>query len=227
MRGAGDQRAGQGQALALAARERHAALADQCVVALGQALDEVVGLGGLGRRDHHVLRVGRLAAAGSGDGRATLEAKEDVVADRGGKEEGILAHEADVPAQLGQRELTHVDAVEHHPAHAHVVEAGDQGHEAGLARAGGAEEGHDLVGADVEGDVVQHRASGVVAEGDVLEAHPTLGVGEGERGRGTFEHPRRVEHLEEAARRGDGLGATVDQGNRDSASVGPAGAPRR
>ena len=45
----GEQRPGQGDALALAAREREAALADHRVVAVGQLEDEVVGLGRPGR----------------------------------------------------------------------------------------------------------------------------------------------------------------------------------
>ena len=44
----GQQRAGDRQALALAAGERQAALADAGVVAVGQALDELVGLGAAG-----------------------------------------------------------------------------------------------------------------------------------------------------------------------------------
>ena len=45
-----EQRAGDREALALAARERRAALADERVVAVGQALDEVVRVGRPGRR---------------------------------------------------------------------------------------------------------------------------------------------------------------------------------
>ena len=45
----GQQRAGDGDALALAARERQAALADARVVAVGQLGDEAGGLGALGR----------------------------------------------------------------------------------------------------------------------------------------------------------------------------------
>jgi hypothetical protein len=50
-RGVGQEGAGDGHALALAARQLDAALADQGVVALGQAQDEVVGAGLLGGRD--------------------------------------------------------------------------------------------------------------------------------------------------------------------------------
>ena len=48
MGGVLEQRPGDGQALALAARQQPAPLADHRVVALGQRGDEIVGLGGPG-----------------------------------------------------------------------------------------------------------------------------------------------------------------------------------
>ena len=50
-----DERPRDGDALALAAAEREAALADDGVVALGEGFDELVGLRGLGRRAHLVV----------------------------------------------------------------------------------------------------------------------------------------------------------------------------
>ena len=55
----GDQRAGDGDALALAARQAAAALADDGVVAFGQLEDEVVRAGELRRRDDALDRHGR------------------------------------------------------------------------------------------------------------------------------------------------------------------------
>ena len=52
------QRAGDGDPLALPAREAAAALSDDRVVALGQLEDEVVRARELGRRDHLVRRQG-------------------------------------------------------------------------------------------------------------------------------------------------------------------------
>ena len=52
----GDQRARDGDALALAARQARAALADDGVVALGQLEDEFVRAGELRRRDHPLHR---------------------------------------------------------------------------------------------------------------------------------------------------------------------------
>ena len=107
------QRAGDRDALALAARERVAALADDRVVALGQLPDEVVGAGrGRGRDDLVERRVG--PAVG------------DVVADRHREQERLVEHHADVVAQARQREVAHVVAVDAHRAVGHVVEAREQ-----------------------------------------------------------------------------------------------------
>ena len=54
----GDQRAGNGDALALAARKRRAALADDGVVAFGQFEDEVVRAGERRRGDDPLHRHG-------------------------------------------------------------------------------------------------------------------------------------------------------------------------
>ena len=72
--------------LPLAARERDAALADHRVVALGQALDELVRL--REPRDALDLGVGQLR-----------QAERDVVPHRGGEEERILRDDADLAAQ--------------------------------------------------------------------------------------------------------------------------------
>ena len=49
-------------------------------------------------------------------------------------------------------DLAHVGAVDQHRALARVVEAGDQRHQAGLARARGADQGHRAPGLDLEVD---------------------------------------------------------------------------
>ena len=76
---------GDGQALALAAAEPHASLADQGLVAVGQTLDELGGVGGLG---------------GLGDPRLGCPAIAigDVLGDRAVEEEDILLDDAQ---QLG------------------------------------------------------------------------------------------------------------------------------
>jgi hypothetical protein len=84
------QRAGDGDALALAARQALAALAHQRVVALRQAQDEVVGMGGAGGGDD-------LVAGGVG------LAVGDVLGNGAEEQEGLLQHQADVAAVVGHR----------------------------------------------------------------------------------------------------------------------------
>ena len=84
-----EERAGDGQALALAARERAAALADDGVEAVRLAGDELDRLGAFERLDH--LLVG-------GVGAADLE----VLADGAGEQHRLLEHHADVAAERGR-----------------------------------------------------------------------------------------------------------------------------
>ena len=100
--GVGQDGPGDGDALALAARQREAPLADLGAVALGQRRDELVGAGEAGRP----LDVD-LVGVGVGEG--------DVGGDRVAEQERVLEHEADGPAQLEQRHVPHVDAVEARP----------------------------------------------------------------------------------------------------------------
>ncbi len=75
-----------GEALALSARQRHAPLAHHRVVAVGQALDEVVQLRRFGCANDIVT--GRICR--------TLG---DVVIDRGGEHKDVLEHDTHVPAE--------------------------------------------------------------------------------------------------------------------------------
>ena len=90
-------------ALALAARQRHAALADRRVVALRQALDELVGKRLLGRAPH--VGVGRLRPA-----------EPDVVGGGRTEHDGILRHQRDAPAQLHRVGIRDAHAVERNHA---------------------------------------------------------------------------------------------------------------
>src|SRR5688500_10572246 len=79
---------------------------------------------------------------------------------RGGDQVVALEHEAEglapQPRQLVAAERRHVLAVEEVLAAAGPVEAAEDVHERGLARARGAHDGDELAGADVEVDAVQH-----------------------------------------------------------------------
>ena len=99
--GVGEDGAGDGDALALAARQREAALADDGAVAVGQVDDEVVGAGEAGGP----LDPARAAASGSAKAMlaATVSAKRNVSS----------KHDADAPPQVVRaRSGAHVDAVE-------------------------------------------------------------------------------------------------------------------
>jgi hypothetical protein len=50
----------------------------------------------------------------------------DVFGDGGAEEEGILQHDADMPAQAVERHRAHVDAVDADRTRSRVVEAGQQ-----------------------------------------------------------------------------------------------------
>ena len=96
--GVGEQGAGDGDALALPAREAAALFAHQGVVAFGQFADEVVGSGQLGGVHYGFNRGG-----GVGNG--------DVLAHAAVKEQVFLEHDAHLAAQLGGVDEADVDAV--------------------------------------------------------------------------------------------------------------------
>ena len=158
-----DERPRDRDTLALAAAEREAALADDRLVALGERLDEVVGLRGLRRRPD--LLVARLGPA-----------EADVLGDRRAEEERVLVHDADVPAQVGQLQVAHVLAVDEHGAAARVVEPRHEIGQGRLAAASVADERDGVAGRDLEAHASQHRPVDV-AEPDVVEGDGTGGAG--------------------------------------------------
>ena len=88
-----------GDALLLPAGELHAALADERRVALGEARDEVVGVGGAG------------GGLDLGVGRGALSVA-DVLGDRAREEHRLLRDDADLTAQPLRIEIAQVAAVE-------------------------------------------------------------------------------------------------------------------
>ena len=100
----GEDRAGDRQPLALAAREREAVLAEQRVVAVGQLADEVVGAGELARRARSRSCVGVALAAARGE--------REVLPHRVAEEERLLEHEPDLAAERAEPHVAHVVAVD-------------------------------------------------------------------------------------------------------------------
>ena len=92
-------RPGDRHALALAAGQARAAVADDRVVAVGQRADEVVRVGRPGRGDH--LGLGRVEAP-----------VQDVLADRAAEQRRLLRDETDLPAQARDGDVAHVEAVD-------------------------------------------------------------------------------------------------------------------
>ena len=151
--------AGQRQPLPLAAGQRQALLAD----ARGQAPREVVDE----LRLRHPQRLGHVGVGGVGP------AEGEVLADAHREQRRVLEGGGDDAAQLGQRQVAHVDAVQGDPAGGDVVEPPDQRGERRLARSGGADERDGLAGLDVEVDAVEHRRRRArIVEADALEPQP-------------------------------------------------------
>ena len=115
-------RAGDGDALLLAARKLQPALADLRVVAVRQALDEVGDL-------RHPRRLAHLGVGG------VPASVADVVADRVVEEHGVLRDDADRGAKALLRHVADVLPVDQDAPAGHVVEAEEQPRDRRLARA--------------------------------------------------------------------------------------------
>ena len=174
------------QALALASRQAHAALAHHRVVALGQLGDEPRRLCRLGRRVDLLLGGVRTAIR-------------DVLAHRAREEHRVLEHHAQLRAQARERHVAHVLAIEQHRARRHVVEARHQVDDRALARARRAEDRHQLPRLGHEVHPAQDLPLAArVAEAHAAKLHPALEPGQG-RGAGLVGHLHLgVEQLEDA-----------------------------
>src|SRR6266702_6916061 len=122
-RGLADRRPGDRDALALAVRERHAALTQHRVIALRQRLDEA---GGVGETRRRLDRFRRGARSDVGD----------VVAHRRGEEQAVLKHHAHLRAERRERVLAHVARVDQHAPRGGVVQPEHEARECGLTASG-------------------------------------------------------------------------------------------
>ena len=201
--------AGDGDALALPARERVATLADHGVVAVGQAVDEAGGTGRLGR-GHDLFEGGVRSAVG------------DVVPDRHGEEEGLVEDDADVGPQAGEGEVAHVVPVDPDGAAGGVVEAGQHAGHGGLAAAGAPDQCDGLARVQVQVQVAQDLPRSVVArlgeqavvgvgEADVVELDVALAIDEVDRVGSVDDGGLLVDDLVNPVGRGRGALAHHDQ----------------
>ncbi len=130
--------------LTLTLTQTTATLPKNGIVAITQARNELIGTRQLGRRNH--LLIGRLGAAVA-----------DVVHHRVAKEESVLQHHADLPAQRPQLYITHIHAVDGHAALRHVIEARQQVDHGRLACTRGADNRNRLPGLRHKVHVPEHR----------------------------------------------------------------------
>src|SRR5579884_825820 len=156
-------------ALALAAGQPDAALANYGVVAFREFLDEVVSQGGLGRQHHGVLCYTRLSIR-------------DVVADGVVEQHGFLGNDADLRTQGRKGDVANIFAVDQQAPGIHVEETRDQVHQSALSSAARANHREHLAGMHFEVDFAENiarlRIGRVVAERDVFENYALAEPGE-------------------------------------------------
>src|SRR5471032_2345291 len=178
------QRAGDRDALALAAGQALSALTDHRVVGLRQAQDEFVRVRGARGGDDLFARRFRFAVG-------------DVLGDGAEEQEGLLQHEADVAAVVRHGEGADVDAVEHDGAFGDVVEAADQVDQRALAGTRVADQADHFAGLDVERDAAVDGAV-AVAEAHFAQRDVAFDLADLDRV-GRFRHRRHVvENIEDA-----------------------------
>src|SRR5438093_11791701 len=190
-RGLADRRPGDRDALALAVRERHAALTQHRVIGLGQRLDEAGGVGETRRRLDRVLRGARSAVG-------------DVVAHRRGEEQAVLKHHAHLRAERRERVLAHVARVDQHAPRGGVVQPEHEARECGLTASGRPHESDAPPRLDVAVDLLQRLPPRLVREVHALEPDRAAQC---RRGHGAGEIPHvgsAVEEIEHALPRGRG-----------------------
>ena len=134
-------RPGDGQQLPLPLRKILAVAGDRGVIPLGQASNERVGVGQLGRSHHLLIGGVQLAEA-------------DVVRNGAGEQVGVLQHHCQRPAQVRLLDAAHINAVVGDAPVGHVVEPVNQVGYGGLARAGGAHKGNLLAGFCIKADIL-------------------------------------------------------------------------
>ena len=197
-------RAGDRDALLLAAGEAEAALADDGVVAVGQRGDRVVDLGGAGGVLD--LVVGRVRPR-----------EAQVLAHRGVEQVGLLRDDADRVGQRVEGQLAQVDAVDRAPRPARGRTAARRGSPSDVLPAPVSPTSAVRVpGGDGDVDVAQ-RPLVAVAEPDAVEAHLAAHVAPASRVAG-LDVDRQVEVLEDAVEQRD---RGLDVHRHATAATGP------
>ena len=149
------QRAGDAQALLLAAGDVRAALLDIGVIAVRHGGNEFIRT-----REH--AGVTELLVRG------VFVAPAEIFGDRTRKQLVFLQHHGNGVAQRLQIIIAHVHAAERQPAAGDIVQTRDELHERGLGRARAADDADRLAGTDVQINVIEHL---FVRLGGVDKAH--------------------------------------------------------
>ena len=162
--GSFEERAGDGEPLALAAGEEPAAFADAGVETFRVALDEFQRLGALGGVAHF------------GDCGVGL-ADAQILGDRAVEQQRLLKHHADIAAQPGERQRPDVHAVDGDEARLRVEGAVQERERGGFAAAGRADQSDAVAGQRGEAQIRDGCALAVIGERHVAKfdqpAHAT------------------------------------------------------
>ena len=189
--GVAEQCAGDGNALALSAREHHPALADDRGKAIGHFLDEFQGLRRLRSLCHFVAR-----CAGKAVG--------DIVEYRFVKKYCLLGYDAEQAAKANQIELPGVYTVQGDRPARNIVEPRKQVEDRCLATSAGAHQRHNFAFRNGKAHVVDHFvAASWIGEANAGEPDVAFELrrNAGRNGRQLFR--RRVEYCEYPIRRGE------------------------
>ena len=197
-----EERPRDGDALALAAGQLDAALADERAHAVRQILDKIAARREC-RLEHIFVRGVRPAVA-------------DVLHDRAMKQRNVLRHDADGFPQALLRHPRDILAVDQDAAVLHVIEALQQREQRRLAAAGAADQADALAGPEGEVQVLENLLAVAIAEVDVLE----FDAGAAPRQRRRFGMVAQIVRHQQCRQRlrkaGDMLG-DVDQRDREIA----------
>src|SRR5215468_4616723 len=150
------KRAGDSDALPLAARKFDSAFADDRVVALLEAFDEFVAMGDAAdfpNLTHRRVRLG----------------EPDVFGDRAVEEEIVLEHDSEIGAVIAQLDAGQFAPVDPDPAGFGPVEIHDQADQRALARPARPDQRSGRPGGGFERNAFQHRRALVVLEDHVFE----------------------------------------------------------
>ena len=153
--------------------------------------DEKVRVRHFGRRDH--LFVGGIQPA-----------KADVLHDRVGEQVGILQDQAELAAKVILADIADIPAIDGDTAAVDLVETRQQVDDGGLAGPGRAHQGEDLPGFGLQRHILEDRDARPVFEIDILEAYPAMHRIQRGRLRPVIHLGRRVDHLEDPFRPGQG-----------------------